>query len=283
MKQLFITALTAIAVTTSAAQAQETVKTFPIGNAKVSVLSDGNNDSGADGLIGATPEILKAALPNGGTYKRGMHAFLMQTPEHTILIDAGIGRNMQSNLNALGVKPADVDIILLTHAHGDHIGGLVADDKVVFPNATLYVAENEYNAWAGNERGASAMRVFNLYANKLKKFTPAVLGTNTSDLVPGIKAYAAYGHTPGHTVFLAESGNGKVLFWGDITHAMAIQMKFPQVALSFDTDVEKAISARRAVFDYAAKEKVPVCGAHIPFPGIGVVARSGNAYSYDSM
>jgi glyoxylase-like metal-dependent hydrolase (beta-lactamase superfamily II) len=280
--KLLMTTLTAMAVFSCATVAQESVSSTSFGNTVVYTLSEGDNESGSNGLIGATPEILKAALPDGGTYKRGMSSFLMQTPSQIILVDAGTGRNLQTNLKKIIVKPEDVDVILITHAHGDHIGGLTVNDKAAFPNATLYVAEPEYNYWAGNDRGASAMKAFNLYGNKLQKFTPAPLGSQTPDLVPGVKAYAAYGHTPGHTVFLCEDGNQKFLFWGDITHAMAIQIMFPQVALSFDTNPEQAIATRKAVLEYVTKETLPVLGSHIPFPCVGTITKSGNAYKYTS-
>ncbi|MDR2848886.1 MAG: MBL fold metallo-hydrolase, partial [Bacteroidales bacterium] len=186
------------------------VETFNIGSCKVSILSEGHNDGNTALLVGATPEVLKQYAPDG-TFPMGMNAFLVRTPDKkTILVDAGYGRNLSDNLKTLDVTPEQVDIVLLTHMHGDHIGGMLKDGKVVFPKAEVYLAQAEHDYWSSDEEMnklaenrrqgfLQARAVIQAYHSKLHLFVPAALGSVSTELIPGFTGIAAYGHTPGHT------------------------------------------------------------------------------------
>ncbi|KAA6319083.1 putative quorum-quenching lactonase YtnP [termite gut metagenome] len=246
--------------------------TFNVGDFQVSVLPEGGQNAKVDILKGATPEALRKYLPDG-TFSLQIQVFLVRTPGCTLLVDAGYGTNLPKNLKSLGVSEEDIHVILLTHMHGDHIGGLLRDGKKVFPNADLYLSKAEFDYWTGEkERGADARKVLDAYKDKLHIFVPAELGKTTTDLFPGIQPIAAYGHTPGHTTFLIESNKTRLLLWGDVAHAVPIQMPCPEVALSFDSNPIQAIQTRKSILEYVSKNKIRVVGAHIPFPAIGDIA-----------
>lgn len=258
----------------------ETVFTYETGDCRVSVLSDGGHDAEPSLLTGATPEILGKYLPNG-SFRLEIQAFLIRFPDKNVLIDAGTGKNLSKNLQTLGVPEDRIQIILLTHAHGDHIGGLLRDGKKAFPQAELYISQAEYDYWLGaKERGNNVRKVFDAYKDKLHLFVPAEPENEIPDLIPGIKPVAAYGHTPGHTAFLLESAGKKLLIWGDIAHAMEVQMPRPEVALTFDSDPKQAIQTRKKILEYVSKNKITVAGAHIQLPATGNIS-TGKVEGYE--
>jgi glyoxylase-like metal-dependent hydrolase (beta-lactamase superfamily II) len=248
--------------------AQETVLTYDIGSFQLSILSEGGRDANSSILVGATPEIINKYLPEG-VFRLEIQAFLLRTPEKNILIDAGVGRNLSDNLKSLNISGDMIHIILLTHMHGDHIGGLLVDGKKAFPQAELYLSQAEYDFWQTNERGADARKVLEAYKDNLHLFVSGEPDKEIPDLVSGIKPVAAYGHTPGHTAFLVESLKTQLLIWGDVTHATPIQMPHPEISVTFDYNPQQAAQTRKKILEYVRKNKIQVAGAHIVMPAIG--------------
>ncbi len=286
MKKVFILLITSLMIITSAVFSQEqpeNIFTHKTGQFEIILLSGGQGQGGSEILIGATPQMSEECIPSG-TFPNAVNAFLVKTPERNILVDAGVqSAILFSNLSAAGITPGQIDVILITHAHGDHTGGLLQDNKVAFPNAKIYISQPEYNYWTddsvmqqlpeGNRGGfLNARKVFAAYEDKLNLFQPRSLEEELLALLPGISPVAAYGHTPGHTMFLVESGKEQLLIWGDLTHAMAIQMPYPSVAVTFDVNPGQAVTIREKVLDYVARKNIPVAGMHIPFPAIGTVS-----------
>lgn len=232
-------------------------------------------------------------MPNGN-FPNATNAFLVRSSGKNILIDAGYGRNLFTNLKSAGLDANQIDIVLITHMHGDHIGGLLTDGKPSFPNAAFYLSQKEYDYWmsndemiklAENRRGSfqSARRVIAAYKNNLHLFQPDAIDADAHMMLPNIQGITAYGHTPGHTCFMIGSGKQKLLIWGDLTHAMAIQMKYPQVAVTYDVNPEQAIIYRKAILEYVAKNNIPIAGMHIAFPGIGNVETAEEGYVFTSI
>ena len=255
----------------SCTKAQNTGEPFPVtvGNYTVYLLSEGQREGNTGILIGATPEMIAKAIPDK-TYPSATNAFLVRMPGKNILIDTGLGNRLFSLLESLGVNADEIDAVLITHTHGDHTGGLMKEGKLMFPNAKLYVSQQEYDYWV-NANNQQAANLLNACKDQLIVFTPNELEDITSPLLPGIFPIAAYGHTPGHTVFLIQSEKDRLLIWGDLTHAMAIQMPYPQVAVSYDTDPEEAVRSREALLKYVSENRIPIGGMHIAYPGIGMV------------
>ena len=287
---LFIAAcLMNLATTTTVAANEETVVTYAVGTYMVSTLSEGGGKGSAELLSGVTDEAMKKFLPDG-TFDIQTNAFLVRTGNKNILVDTGYGRNLFDNLRSLGVSEDKIDVILLTHMHGDHIGGLLRDGKPAFPNAKIVLAIPERDHWmAAAAPDTPQKKVLAAYSESLRLITPNTLdeiaagkpsqresqpGTITSTVI------AAYGHTPGHVMFQIEADGKRLLIWGDLTHAMAVQMPYPSVAVTYDVDPAQAVQSRLAVLEYAAKNRIPVAGMHIAYPGIGTVAKKADGYSF---
>ena len=192
-----------------------------------------------------------------------------------------------ANLRASGYQPEQIDEIYITHMHSDHSGGLVSDGKATFPNAVVRADRRDADIWLDKAKMEAApkdkkpvfegaMAAFNPYiaAGKFKPFDGA------TQLVPGVSAVPAYGHTPGHSVYVVESQGQKMVVWGDLMHVGAVQFPEPAVTVSFDTDSKAAASERSKKYAEAAKGGYWVAVAHLPFPGIGHLRADGKGYDW---
>ena len=212
-------------------------------------------------LFQDAPDSLISALGLEEGIPASVCAFLVKTQGKEILFDAANGApdsQLLPKLSSLEVKPEDIDHIFITHLHGDHIGGLTAEDKAVFPNAQLYINTDELDAWMAMpaEQTTRLKKIIELYKDRLNAFT-------IEDTLPsGIKAIEAYGHTPGHTVY--QVGNNIIA--GDIMHGTALQVDYPQYSARFDMDKEKAVETRKAIMKTAEDQGLKVYGMHFPEP-----------------
>lgn len=211
----------------------------------------------------------------------------------TIAIDTGNGLganaatkgavgNARHSMAAAGIDPKSVDIVLISHFHGDHIGGLKnADGSPAFPNAQIMVPSVEQAFW-GDEANAAKANGPNKgnFANVKKVFeglktTPFEAG---KEVAPGITSMATPGHTPGHTSFVIASGNKSVLVQGDVTNHPGVFMQNPGWHLMFDNEAQVAEATRKKLYDMASADKLPIIGYHFPFPSAGYVEKSGTGY-----
>jgi len=289
--RIIVIILLAMAAIHVKAQNNENIFLMKLGNSKVYLLSEGQRDGNTEILIGATSGIKEKYAPNN-SFPMATNVFLVQINGKNILFDTGYGRALFDNLQSLKLKPEDIDAIFITHMHGDHIGGLLRGDQASFPNATLYVAKPEYDYWTNDElinqmpennRGGflAAKKAVAAYKDRLNLFEPDKINSPYNKILyPGIKAFAAYGHTPGHTVFLLESNNEKLLIWGDLAHAMAVQMPHPEIAVTYDTNPEIAIQSRLTILKFVSEQKIPIAGMHIAYPGIGTIEKSEPGYKF---
>ena len=199
------------------------------------------------------------SLPNG--IPSSMSTFLVETNGTRILFDTGLGSpdsRLLTGLKSLGIEPADIKYLYLTHFHGDHIGGMMKGDSVVFPNAEVYASKTEYDAWTQMpaDRNAQVVKTMNAYKNRLHLF-------EFGDTLPGnVVAMNAVGHTPGHTVFQT----GKLLVIGDLIHGAALQMEHPEICASYDMDKEAAVKSRKHYLQYAKDNQLTMAGMHLPAP-----------------
>ena len=272
-------------------KAQESVVTFDIGSCAITLLSEGQRQGNASILIGATEEMMKQSIPDG-TYPSATNVFLVEMADKNVLIDAGLGPKTLENLELCGKKASDIDAIFITHFHGDHTGSLVLNNERSFTKAALYVSKPEYEYYMNDElmnntpenrRSAFsiARQIFEAYKDKLTVFIPSEIEI-AQELIPGIRGVAAYGHTPGHVGYLLESDGQKLFFWGDLTHAMAIQMPYPEVAVTYDSDPILAVESRQKLLKYLSDNNLRIAGAHIQFPGIGLVKKNNtNGYTFN--
>jgi glyoxylase-like metal-dependent hydrolase (beta-lactamase superfamily II) len=211
-----------------------------------------------------------------------------------VLMDTGLGEwggpttgKLLENLAAAGIQPGDIDTVLITHFHGDHINGLRnRAGNFVFSKAKVMVPAPEFAFWMDDARLAAAPEAmkgaFNnvrrtfaqMPADMLVRFEP---GTT---VLPGFQSIAAFGHTPGHTLFEVGSGAQRFLFVGDLTNVPALFARNPDWAVTFDMDAEAARLVRRSVFDRAVTNRTLLGGFHFPFPAMGRMASSGKGFEF---
>src|SRR6266404_2031604 len=223
-------------------------------------------------------------------------SFLVNTGKQVILVDAGAGQwwgggalgRLETSLRSAGYTPEQVDLVLITHLHSDHIGGLTTrDGRRVFSNAEVYVAKAENDFWLSSEIAAKAPKEAQEFFQAAQAISAPYIKAgkwhtfNRSDeIAEGIKIVPLPGHTPGHTGYEFSSKGQKILFWGDIIHASRAQFKHPEVSVVFDTDPAAAVATRENLLPVLAEEDILIAGPHLPFPGLGRVQRDGSAYSW---
>jgi glyoxylase-like metal-dependent hydrolase (beta-lactamase superfamily II) len=245
---------------------------------KFFVLNDASRTGSVDILINPNSDTLKKYIPTG-EYNSAINSFLVQKNDSNLLIDAGLGNKLVENLKNYGLTPEKINAVLITHGHGDHIGGLTGKDAVaVFPNADLYINRVEYDYWHNNGNVLFA-RIVQAYRNRLIIFD---INDKEKTIISGIKAIAAYGHTPGHTMYLAGAGEKQILFWGDITHVMPIQMPHPEQSVSYDVNPEEAAQTRQKVFEFVLENNLTVAGMHIPLPAVGKIKKETQGFRFIS-
>ena len=219
--------------------------------------NEGDNKFPFD-LFGNVPEDVKKDVNMPDGMPSSISAYLIKTNGKTILFDAGLGpsRNGQllNELSKINVTPEQIDYVYITHFHGDHIGGMLnADGEKVFTNAEVYVSRLEKESDLG--KGEQAVKMFEKYGDKIHVF-------NFGDKLPeDVLAIDAVGHTPGHTAFQ----KGNLLIIGDLMHALALQLKYPEYCPNFDGDKEKAIASRKRILEYAKTNGLTISDMHLPY------------------
>lgn len=210
-------------------------------------------------LFGELPQTLIDSLNIGQGVPASVSAFLLETDGKRILFDTGMGApdsRLLTNLSAAGVTPADIDYLYLTHFHGDHIGGMMKGDTVVFPKAEVYAAQQEYDAWMQmpDDKKTQVAATMEAYKDRLHLVA-------YGDTLPcGVVALDCVGHTPGHTAYRA----GKFLIVGDLVHGAALQLAHPEICAAYDMDPQSAIKQRRYYLDYARQNHLLLAGMHQP-------------------
>jgi glyoxylase-like metal-dependent hydrolase (beta-lactamase superfamily II) len=221
-----------------------------------------------------------------------VNTFLLHFGGKRIMVDGGcagsfgptVGR-MLSNLAALGVAPETISTVLLTHAHPDHANGLIdSAGAAVFPNAELVVSAKEVAFWQDDAIMGGVpddmKGVFLGARAALAAYAPRTRLIQSGEVLPGITAIPAYGHTLGHTGYMISSGFESLLIWGDVVHLPGVQFAHPGVGTAFDTDAAGAIATRARLMDMAATDKMLVAGMHLDFPTFGHVVKQGDGYAH---
>jgi glyoxylase-like metal-dependent hydrolase (beta-lactamase superfamily II) len=248
---------------------------------EVFMLVESERDGNAGILVGANDALLNQYIPMAG-FKHTANAFLVKTGRQNVLIDTGTGADgiIVEKMKSLGVQPENVDIILITHLHGDHFGSLQKDGEAVFPNARIYLSAKEHEYFTKTNVNQGAVAALAPYGSRVITFEPLELGPIRKEILPGITAIAAYGHTPGHTVYLLENGRDRLLVIGDLLHVALVQFPRPDISATYDMDGAASAAIRRQILNYAARNKIPIGGMHIVYPGIGTVEASGSGFTF---
>jgi glyoxylase-like metal-dependent hydrolase (beta-lactamase superfamily II) len=251
---------------------------YKVGSFEVWTLVENRRQGGVPTiLIGADKAALDRYYP-AGTSESETNTFLIRGGGKTVLVDTGFGTTLFESMKALNISPDSVDAVLLTHMHGDHIGGLQKNGKPLFSKAKVYLAQQERDYWTKTNVNQGAVAALAAYPGKIETFAPGELGSKIAELLPGITPIAAFGHTPGHTLFMVESAGQKLLIWGDLMHAEAIQFPRPDISVTYDTDPVMAAASRKKVLEYVTEHKIPIAGMHLVYPAIGSVSVDGAGY-----
>jgi glyoxylase-like metal-dependent hydrolase (beta-lactamase superfamily II) len=222
---------------------------------------------------------------------------LINTGSKLVLIDCGngvanfepskgaVGRTLH-NLQAAGIDPKNIDIVLMSHLHPDHTAGIrAADNSMAFPNAEIMVPSVDWAFWMSDENAAKAESnpMMKNYFAAVKKTYAGIEGKVTKyewgkEVAPGITAIDAAGHTPGHTAFAISSGSSKVFVQSDVTNIPELFLRNPDWHVMFDVDAQKAQDTRHKFYDMVSAEKALVVGFHFTFPSLGYVEKDGPRY-----
>lgn len=269
MKTLFVTLFTLINMY---AQESPSIYTYKFGDSEISLLQELSKNDKPEILIDISPEIVEK-YATSGTFSGAVNAFFVRINGQHILIDSGFGTKLFENLQLLDVDAENVHVILMTHLHGDHIGGMMKGGNISFPNAKVYISQREYDYWAG-ESNEKTLAFLDAYKSQIHLFEPNEFEDDPVEIIFGVSAFAAYGHTPGHTVYQFTDSDEKILVIGDVINVAAVQFPHPEIAAIYDVDKKEASKTKVKVLKYASENNVPVAGMHLSFPGMGSVSEN---------
>lgn len=276
------------------APASETLK---LGNFKIVVIEDGYRVSdnpgevfGTDQDPAAVGELLNENFLPADKMVNGFSPVLIDTGSETVLFDTGMGPSGRSwgagklleGLKANGYQPEDIDVVVITHMHGDHIMGLMEETGPAFPNARYVFGEQEYAFWSDDARvGTPAEGGHETVKNIIVPLADNATFIKGGDsVVPGVEAMEAFGHTPGHLVFLIDSDGQRMVLTADTANHYVLSLQRPDWEVLYDMDKGMAAETRKKVFGMIADEQLPFIGYHMPFPGVGYVKKVDDGFVF---
>lgn len=298
-------ATTAKAAAPAAGKQNASFYRYKVGDAEVTVISDGATTFplGDSFVLNAKKEDVNAALEKAFRPRDKMTIqfgpLVINTGGKLVVIDTGNGPGafasskgavgqFATNMAAAGIDPKSIDMVVISHFHGDHVNGLLtADNQPAFPNAEVLVPATEWKFWMddGEMSRASGDRMTGLFKNNRrvfeaglnKKVTPYEWG---KEVAPGLLTVETVGHTPGHTSYVLSSGADKVFIQSDVTNDPDLFARNPGWHLMFDQDPAQAETTRRRIYDMIAADKMRVQGFHYPFPGLANIEKDSSGYRW---
>lgn len=271
-----------------------------IGDYEVTALYDGGGEIDAN-LLHGDPALIQSLLARSfqndpKNVPTTVQGYLVNTGSKLVLIDTGSGGHwgpptlgkLVQNLKVSGYKPEQIDLVLLTHLHGDHVGGIYKDGKRNFPNATVMMKKADADFWLSKEIMAKAPAEAKVFFKVAQEGAAPYIAAGKwkpyegmDEIVPGIAPSAVPGHTPGHTGYMISSKGQSLLVWGDVAHVGAVQMPHPEIGIVFDSDGAAAIKTREDLLVKLAADQTMIAAAHMPFPGLGRVRKADSGVGYD--
>jgi glyoxylase-like metal-dependent hydrolase (beta-lactamase superfamily II) len=270
---------------------------FKIGSIEATVVSDGPLPIGPASRTFRGPSEAELGrmfadhfLPTDNVVL-DQNALVINTGDRLVLFDTGMssvkrpntqtGRLLMS-LKQAGIDPKDIDAVVLTHPHIDHSGGMVADDgSRNFPNAQVYMTEIDFDFWMDDKRlGTPAEGSARTARKNLPPYRDRIVFIKDGqEILPGVQAMQTPGHTVGHTVYMITSGGKTICNIGDVAHHV-ILFEHPRIEVAFDTDSKQGAESRVKLFDLLAAQRIPLLVFHMPWPGLGQLAKRGDGFRY---
>ncbi|ANM13645.1 UNVERIFIED_ORG: glyoxylase-like metal-dependent hydrolase (beta-lactamase superfamily II) [Rhizobium aethiopicum] len=271
---------------------------FEFGDGKITVLSDGPLELGDPRLnfLGVEPRTVSLMLEDNflptNKVVLEQNVPLVEINGRTILFDTGMGSSkafgpttgrLLASLREAGRDPTEIDAVVLSHAHIDHIGGLCdANGRLNFPNADIFISERDFTDWTDGSSIDSSFQfqIDNARRNLLPHKDRTFFFKDGEEFLPGVHAISAPGHTLGHHCFMLQSGNDRLCFLGDLTHHHILLMERPMMEFRYDTDPKLSARSRTRVLDMLATDRIAVMSYHFAWPGAGHVVRNGDGFRY---
>jgi glyoxylase-like metal-dependent hydrolase (beta-lactamase superfamily II) len=270
--------------------------TFRVGDIDVTALSDGTVPQDLHALLRNTTAQKTDALLHDAFLSNpaevSITAFLFRDAGHTVLVDTGAGElfgpgygaKLVESLASIQVSPADITDVLITHAHSDHMGGLIHDGQLVFPNAIVHLAAADLNFFLDRSNAEKTKYPVSYFDQAISVFKPEQAAdkikafSSDGEVLPDVEAVIHPGHTPGSSFYILHSHGQSVTFIGDIVHVAAVQAPDPEITITYDVDPVKAAAVRKVAFAEFAKDRTLIASPHLPFPGVGHLKANGKGY-----
>ncbi len=271
---------------------------FAHGDVAITLVSDGPLALG-DGrklIKQASPDVLTSQLeaaflsPDAMVLQQNIP--VVRVGGKTVIIDTGTGATtmfgdttgrLAKTLKAAGIDAEKIDLVALSHCHADHLGGLIdVDGKPAFPNAQIAVNEADYKFWTDEANLSGELKPFIEFARSrlLPLKDRLVFTKGGQDIVPGLQAIDAPGHTVGHTIFMLTAGAKPLAITADCAHHHILFVETPKIEFGYDTDAKQAVASRLKIWDMLATDRIPFIAYHFPWPGLGHLARAVDGYRF---
>jgi glyoxylase-like metal-dependent hydrolase (beta-lactamase superfamily II) len=272
-----------------------TVYRFKLGSFEITNILDGvrvgngpHPTFGGDQAAETVHALLRANGLPPTSFDHHFVPTLVNTGKQLVLFDTGNGKgrmatagNLRDLIATAGYMPEQIDVVVITHGHPDHIGGLLHDGKPSYPNARIIFGEEEYAFWDKGEVREARKGNLGLFKKIAMPFREkATLLKPDGEVAPGIRAVNAFGHSPGMMAYHVESDGQRLLIWGDVANHYVVAIQQPEWATGFDDVKDAAIASRKRILDMAATDKIAVAGFHMPFPAVGFIEKSGTGYRW---
>ena len=273
------------------------VNRFMLGGFEVTTISDGLRPGegphpifGQDQSAEAVAELMEENFLPSDRFVNGFTPTLVNTGSELVLFDTGLGEGareagmgkLRERLATAGYSPEQVTIVVLTHFHGDHISGMTEGNRPAFPNARYFAGQAEYDFWTASDRmSGPTEQNAQLVETKVKPFAERTTFLADGDeVVAGVSAMLAPGHTPGHMIFLLESEGKRLALTADTATHYVASLQRPDWHVQYDADKQMAADSRKKVFDMIATDRIPFIGYHMPFPSVGFIEKMDVGYRF---
>jgi glyoxylase-like metal-dependent hydrolase (beta-lactamase superfamily II) len=271
---------------------------FKLGDAQATIISDGILPLGAPGeaFLGLSAQEINKELTDNFLRTDNIvleqNLLVLNIGDKTVLFDSGMGSSklfgpttgrMMETMKAAGIDPKGVDAVVMSHAHIDHCGGLMsADDQRNFPNAQLYITQADYDYWTDPAKVGPKLKAFLDHANKnlVPNKDRIHFIKDHEEILPGVTAMLAPGHTIGHTIFMINSGGQSLCYIADLSHHPVLLLEHPLTEFAYDTDPKQSAQSRVRMLTMLADNRVPILAYHFAWPGVGHVVKDGDGFRY---